>query len=78
MQEVPHPSYQANSYKQYLFDMNQAVYDGELNAYACAYLHNFTRRESEPLESNFYKKLVEETPIYFRQDSDKLATFIRK
>ena len=76
--EVAHPSYQAFSYKKYLMDMNEAIYSSNLNPFSCAYMHNFTRRNPEPLLNAQYMDIVEDTPVFFLEDTEKLEQFLRK
>jgi DUF2075 family protein len=78
VREVAHPSYQAYSYVKYLSDMNEAIYKDNLKPYSCAYLHNYTRKNPEPLLSEQYKTIIEETPIFFAKDTRKLEEFINK
>lgn len=74
--ETAHPSYQARSYKLFLKDYNDSVFQGDLKAYSCAYLHNYTKNEPEPLEANLYREYIEDSPIYFKDDSQKLENFL--
>lgn len=76
--EVAHPSYQAFSYKKYLMDMNEAIYSSHLNPFSCAYMHNFPRRNPEPMLSPQYMDIIEDTPIFFTEDTEKLEQFLRK
>lgn len=78
IRDVPHPSYQASSYKKYMTDMNAAIYEGGIRASSCAYLHNYTKQEPEPLLQEQYRELVEESPIFFRSDTEKLQAFLNK
>ena len=78
VRETPHPSYQAFSYKKFLSDMNQAVYENELNPYSCAYLHNYQKRNPEPLIAPQYQDIIEDTPIFFSEDNRKLESFINR
>jgi len=78
LREVSHPSYQAYSYKKYLMDMNEAVYKKSLNPFSCAYLHNFSKRDPEPLLNPQYQDIVTDTPVYFAEDADKLKRFLQK
>jgi hypothetical protein len=56
-----HPSYQASSYKGFLTDYNESVYNSTLSAYSCAYLHNYTEKNPEPLKDAVYEKYLYET-----------------
>lgn len=76
--EVAHPSYQAFSYKKYLMDMNEAIYSSNLNPFSCAYMHNFPRRNPEPLLNSQYRDIVEDTPVFFTEDTEKLEQFLHK
>lgn len=78
VRDVPHPSYQAYSYKKYITDMNEAVYTRNIQSYSCSYLHNYEKREPEPLLSVQYSEIIEDTPIFFSRDVNRLQAFIRK
>ena len=75
---VTHPSYQASRYKDFISDFNEVVYSGSIKAYSCAYLHNYSDRDPEPLLDSRYDKILEGTPIYFRDDQSKLESFLSK
>lgn len=75
---VTHPSYQSMRYKDFISDFNEAVYSGSVQAYSCAYLHNYPEKESEPLLDNKYSEVIERSPVYFRDDQTKLEDFIAK
>ena len=76
--ELTHPSYQAWSYKQMIDDMNTAVHSNSIRSYACAYLHNFSKRIPEPLVSEQYEQVVSHTPVYFKNDTEKLQDFLSR
>lgn len=76
--ETTHPCYQAYSYKKYLNDMNSAVYDKGIRTLSCAYLHNYIEQNPEPLLQNQYKEIVDDTPVFFAYDTERLQEFIRK
>lgn len=76
--EVTHPACQAFSYKKHLTDMNEAIYSNNLNPFSCAYLHNFPRRNPEPILSPQYLDIVKDTPVFFAEDVDKLEDFLRR
>jgi DUF2075 family protein len=73
-----HPSYQASSYKMYISDFNENIYNSTLTPFSCAYLHNYTEKVPEPLKEALYEKVVKESPIYFKDDYEKLESFIKK
>jgi len=76
--DATHPSYQANSYKLFLSDFNEHIADGSIRAYACACLHNYAQKDPEPLIANQYASIVEQAPIYFRDDQEKLEQFLSR
>lgn len=78
IQDATHPSYQANSYKQFLSDFNEEISEGNIRAYACACLHNYEQKDPEPLYAMQYQGIVADAPIYFRDDQEKLENFLLK
>jgi len=76
--EATHPSYQAYSYKMFMKDFNENVYNGNLLPSSCAYLHNYIENNPEPLKNKIYQDIVLDTPLFFKHDSDKLADFLKK
>lgn len=76
--DTTHPSYQAGSYKLFMKDFNEAIYVGEVHPYSCAYLHNYTEKNPEPLKSEFYSEYIQDSPIYFKDDHEKLENFIKR
>lgn len=78
LREVAHPSYQAYSYKKYLTDMNEGIYQSDLRAHSCAYLHNYRKRRPEPILGRQYIEIVKDTPVFFSEDARELQTFIKK
>jgi len=75
---VTHPSYQASRYRDFISDFNESVYSGGINAYSCAYLHNYPEKNPEPLLDTRYEKIINKSPIYFRDDQEKLELFLTK
>ena len=73
---VTHPSYQAWSYKQFLTDMNEAIHKGDYQGHSVAYLHNYVRSEKEPLLAEHYQEIIQEAPLFFREDYLKLQKFL--
>lgn len=76
--DVTHPSYQAWSYKQFLTDMNEAIYEGEFAGNACAYLHNYSKTSEEPLLALQYQGFVNDAPIFFKDDYQELQKYIHR
>lgn len=78
VRETTHPSYQANSYRLFLSDFNENISNRNIKAHACAYLHNFAKRDPEPLMASPYTDMLLEAPLYFRNDQEKLENFLLK
>ena len=78
VREVVHPSYQAWSYSMLITDYNQAVQEGNINLFPCAYLHNYRRIPNDPLDESQYAIYLEEAPAFTRGQVDELRKFIKK
>ncbi|MPM44907.1 hypothetical protein SDC9_91589 [bioreactor metagenome] len=78
MRDVVHPCYQAWSYKAYLLDMNEAATSGNIRLRSCAYLHNYEKVSPDPLRTERFGKLIEDTPLFLREDVTKLQDFLRR
>ncbi|MBW4837840.1 MAG: DUF2075 domain-containing protein, partial [Paenibacillaceae bacterium] len=76
--EIPHPSYQAWSYRQFLEDMNEAIHSSDLKSYSCAYLHNYRVPEPDPLKSERYQNIIREAPLFMADDTAKLQEFLHQ
>jgi len=75
---VVHPSYQAWSYAQLIYDYNSSVQDGNVKLHPCACLHNYIRHEDDPLDSSQYSEYLEEAPAYTKGQLEQLRQFIKK
>jgi uncharacterized protein len=73
---VAHPSYQAYSYKTLLTDFNENIETKRITPHSCAYLHNYKQKDPEPLQSKIYEKIVKDSPLFFKHDTEKLQQFI--
>ncbi|WP_308530884.1 hypothetical protein [uncultured Paenibacillus sp.] len=76
--EIPHPSYQAWSYRQFLEDMNEAIHSSDLKSYSCAYLHNYRVAEPDPLKNERYQDIIREAPLFMADDTAKLQEFLHQ
>lgn len=76
--KVVHPSYQAWSYSMLIRDYNQAVQEGEISLFPCAYLHNYRRGENDPLDKSQYAEYLDEAPAFTRGEVYKFRKFIKK
>jgi DUF2075 family protein len=78
VRETTHPSYQAWSYRQFIVDMNTAVYNKDVTAHSVAFLHNYREKTPEPLKSMQYEKTITEAPLFLSHETRKLQEFIYK
>jgi hypothetical protein len=78
LRETTHPSYQANAYKLFLKDFNENVYEDGIDAHSCAYLHNYTEKDPEPLKAQIYHEIVDDSPLYLKDDFEKLEQFLNQ
>lgn len=67
-----------NSAHELITDYNKAVQDGCINLLPCAYLHNYRRKEHDPLDEEQYTVYLEDAPAFTRGQVDKHRAFIRK
>lgn len=75
---VVHPSYQAWSYAQLIKDYNSTVQDREIQIRPCAYLHNYSRRDNDPLDSDWYYEYLKAAPAFTKKENNKLREYIKK
>ena len=73
-----HPSYQAYNYSQILFHFNEYVRKKDVNLPSCSYLHNLPAGNSVLLGDTTLFPLVDKSPVFYEQDKNKLAEFIKK
>ncbi len=78
VRQVVHPSYQAWSYAMLITDYNQAVQEGKIELFPCAYLHNYRRTENDPLDEAQYETYLDDAPAFTRGQVDELRAFIKK
>lgn len=77
VRQVVHPSYQAWSYSMLISDYNQSVQDKNIHLWPCAYLHNYRRKENDPIDEVQYECYLEEAPAFTRGQVDRLRAFIK-
>lgn len=75
VQQTPHPSYQAWSYKRLLEDFNQTVQEDSIQLIPCAYLHNY--EPDNVISNNFYSEYTAKAPVFLKPDALKLREFIK-
>ena len=75
---VVHPSYQAWSYAQMIRDYNEYAQKDSVSLHPCAYLHNYMRRENDPLDDSQYEDYLKDAPAFAAGDVRKLREFIKE
>ena len=78
LRQVVHPSYQAWSYMMLIKDYNENVQNDNIKLLPCSYLHNYRRKENDPIDDPQYDLYLEEAPVFTRGEVDKLRAFIKK
>jgi DUF2075 family protein len=74
--ETTHPSYQAWSYSHLLNDYNETIREEGVSILPCAFLHNMERKDSLDLLHSQYKKYLDISPVYLKDDYALLRKFI--
>ena len=75
---VVHPSYQAWSYAQLIRDYNSVVQDDTIRLTPCVCMHNYIRREQDPIDADQYAPYYDEAPVFTKGQLSSLREFIRK
>ena len=75
---VVHPSYQAWSYAQLISDYNTSVQDQKIQLQPCSYLHNYVRKDCDPLDDAQYDDYTKEAPAFTKGQVFDLRRFIEK
>ncbi len=76
--DVPHPSVQADSYCEFLSNMNESIRQQNILGHACAYLHNYNKKDPEPLLADEFVQVTEKVPVFFRKDTEKFQRFLKQ
>lgn len=75
---VVHPSYQAWSYAQLISDYNTNVQKENIDLKPCSYLHNYLRRDNDPIDDEQYTLYTSVAPAFTRGQVLDLRNFIKK
>jgi len=78
LRKVVHPSYQAWSYAQLIADYNSSVQDQDIHLAPCAFLHNYIRRDNDPIDDKQYDLYTSEAPAFTMGQVNDLRGFIKK
>lgn len=72
-----HPSYQAQSYADFIMDYNVSVQEDGILLHPCAYLHNYRRQAADPLDAPQYADCLKQAPAFTKGEVPDLQKFIR-
>ncbi len=78
LRKVVHPSYQAWSYARLITDYNAAVQDKHVKLSPCAFLHNYIRKDNDPIDDPQYEDYTSEAPAFTKGQVTDLRDFIKK
>ncbi len=78
LRKVVHPSYQAWSYAQLISDYNSSVQDKHINLKPCAFLHNYFRKDNDPVDDPQYDAYTSEAPVFTKGQVKNLRSFIKQ
>lgn len=78
VRRVVHPSYQAWSYAALIKDYNTTVQEGNVTLKPCAYMHNYMRRDKDPVDDSRYGMYTSEAPVFTKGQVSDLREFIKK
>lgn len=78
LRRVVHPSYQAWSYARLISDYNSIVQDQDIQLVPCAFLHNYIRKDNDPLDDRQYELYTNAAPAFTRTQTKELKDFIKK
>lgn len=74
---VAHPSYQAYSYAKTIENYCSYVYDNEIELLPCSYLHNYKDKYREEIDNDFYRAIIDLSPMFLKRDVERLRDFIK-
>ncbi|MFA5167403.1 MAG: DNA/RNA helicase domain-containing protein [Candidatus Omnitrophota bacterium] len=77
--KAPHPAQQVEGYHNHLINFVQVFEVGnDYQLYSCAYCHNYEKNPGRGLFAERYQKLIEQFPVYCKEDVQKLAEKLKK
>ena len=78
VRQVVHPCQQAYSYAKLIANFNGDIRENNIGLYPCAYLHNYHLALRDDLTGPQYDEMIEEAPLFLKQDALKLNEHIKK
>lgn len=76
--DYEHPSYQSFRYRHILNGFNSYVQDNKVNVTSCSFLHNMESVYKNVLTDEKKYKFLETSPVFLKDDIEKLNIFIKK
>ena len=73
-----HPSYQAYRYESILNGFNEYIQENNVSINSCSYLHNLDNIYESVVDNKTLFPFIEKSPIFLKNDSDKLYEFVKK
>lgn len=78
LKDYEHPSYQSYRYKSILKGFNSYVQDKNVEISSCSYMHNLDNVYDFVLDDKERFPFIEKSPVFLKDDLEKLGNFIRK
>ena len=75
VQEVAHPSYQAWSYAETLYNFNETIRNEGIRIHPCAFLHNY--EEDDVITNSHYEDYIKKAPLFLKRDAARLQEYIK-
>lgn len=74
--KTTHPSYQAWSYANFLWDFNVEIQERPIDLHPVAYLHNYDPGYRNELENPLYERYTEDAPLFLKGEVSKLREYL--
>lgn len=74
--EVPHPSYQAQSYVDMLKAYTKAIDDNNIGLFSCSYLHNYNPSKTDELRCSWYESIIDSSPLFIKGEEQELISYL--
>ncbi len=74
--DIPHPSDQVAGYYYNLNDFMDVFTENKINLYACAYCHNYSPKENDPLFQPLFDETLSEFPLFTKNDFNELGSYL--
>ena len=78
VRKVVHPSYQVWTYSQLIADYNSAVDESDIRLIPCAFLHNYIRKDNDPIDDAQYDTYTSVAPAFTKGQGPDLRALIKR